>query len=92
MKSNRRHPDYFALRESVFERERTRIQENGPPPAPWEKYPGRGPIGGWNQGEQGYFLEIVFLPWWRELQPDSRTKYLEEHAAPDAWVEYLGKA
>ncbi len=69
--------------------EQEKIRLTGPPRAPWEMYPGRGPYGGWNQGTQGYFLDFVFLPWWRDRSSAEREEYLEQHEASEEWREYL---
>jgi hypothetical protein len=87
----KRHPS-LVLRERLGREGREQLLQDGPLPAPWEKYPDRTPYGGWNQGEQAFFLDYVFLPWWRSLNGEDRNRYLRAKNAPPDWSDFLGRA
>jgi hypothetical protein len=68
-----------------------RIAKNGPPEAPWRKFPkipNRYSLG-WKMGLGEMYLAVEFLPWWRAQSRQQREAYLALTQAPDDWREYL---
>jgi hypothetical protein len=57
---------------------------------PWEFFPGKGPVHGWNQGFPEEWRTEVWDPFWRGLGQAERSAYLERNPPPDEdWHETL---
>jgi hypothetical protein len=60
---------------------------------PWLEYPGSEPTwSGWRQGLSEAWLLSVWLPFWRGLTDNDRSRYLQRWPPPDeAWEVTLTK-
>jgi len=69
------------------------ILAEGPPKAPWDRFPNiaSSVSSGWRQGEGEAYLVVVFWPWWEGLTVDLRRAWLESQRVPDDWRELLDR-
>ncbi len=72
---------------------REEIRKNGPPEAPWQRFPKipNSSSIGWRMGEGEGYLQFTFYPWWRSITPEQRAEYLEATNPPRDWREILSR-
>jgi hypothetical protein len=75
----------------VLRQAQEEIRRNGPPEAPWRKFPKIPNCVslGWRMGEGEGYLAFWFFPWWATLTEGQRIEYLDATRAPVDWRERL---
>jgi len=63
-------------------------RRDGDPPAPWVAFPRSLPFGGFNQGTNEYWMGHSWLPFWSNLSPEARQRYLVANRAPAEWRQW----